>query len=66
MIVSAVATIYEEAGRENLKQCIEILGGHPIVDGTSVGVDFTGSPKSCEKFIELYEQFPKHNITVIS
>ena len=65
MLVSCTALIDNEAQIENLCQCIEILGGKPEVDGCSVGVAYEGNQVTAEKFIELFEHYPFHNITVI-
>ena len=62
MLVYAVATIDNPKQRENLCECIEILGGKPNVAFSDVVLDFNGSKEQCDKFIELFEQFPRHGI----
>lgn len=50
--------------RKNLAQCIEILGGTPIIDRDNVGVDFTGTREQIEKFEELFEMYVRSDIKV--
>ena len=51
---------------KNLCECIKILGGKPSVSGNMVCVDFCGSKAKADKFIELFEQYTRHGISVIS
>lgn len=61
-MIRCTATLSEEALKENLKQCIGILGGTPVVKGDIVSVDYDGPNE--QKFAELFEQFSDHTISV--
>ena len=61
-LVHCGAEVWEEQLRNNLCQCITIIGGKPIVNGNNVSVDYKGKP---DKMVALFDHFPVHNITVI-
>ncbi len=48
--------------RENLCDCVNILGGVPIISGNTVCVEYEGA--KAEKFIELFEHYIRHEIRV--
>lgn len=55
------AAVCEDARqRENLCQCVNILGGVPLITGNTVSVEYEGTLIS--KFVELFEQYPTHEI----
>lgn len=62
MKIYCLATVTDELQRQNLFQCIEILGGKPFSISEEVTLDFEGSPLQCDKFIELFSQYPYHAI----
>lgn len=46
--------------RENLCQCVNILGGVPRVTGDTVCVEYEGI--NTEKFVQLFEHYTRHEI----
>lgn len=62
MILYAVATVDNPQQRDNLCECIEILGGVANTSFSDVVLEYEGSKEECEKFIELFEQYPRHGI----
>ena len=62
MRVFCVATLDNQPQIDNLVQCIEIIGGKPIVNGTDVLVEFDGEKSKADKLIELFEHYSRHGI----
>lgn len=62
MRVSCVATIDNKEQRQNLCECITLLGGVPEINGTDVSVDFADNKEKCEIMISIFEQYPRHGI----
>ena len=62
MVLLAVATIDNPQQKDNLMKCIKILGGEPRTEFSDVSLEFIGSKEKCDKFIELFEQYPRHGI----
>lgn len=62
MKVICTAVVENPQQRDNLKQCVEILGGVPNIAGDTVCVEYDGEPSKAEKFIELYEHYVRHEI----
>ena len=54
------ATVDDERKRENLCECINILGGVARINGNDVSVDYEGS--NTLKMVELFEQYFQHGI----
>lgn len=54
------AVIDNPVQRDNLCQCIEILGGKPTESGDTISVEYEGP--NTEKFIELFENYTRHEI----
>lgn len=50
---------------ENLCECVNILGGVPCVSGDTVCVEYEGETPKAEKFIELFEQYTCHGISIV-
>jgi len=48
------------AQRDNLVQCINIIGGKPIVHKDQVSVEYSGEKEAL--MIELFEQYTRHKI----
>lgn len=65
MVVSCNAIVDNDQQIANLCQCIQILGGVPHVRKNIVCVDYEGDKAKAEKFIELFEHYSRHGITVI-
>lgn len=66
MHVVCSVVLEDERLRDNLCQCVNILGGTPSISGNTVCVDYSGSDKTAEKHVELFAQFPNHEIHVIT
>lgn len=62
MRVICAAVVENPQQRENLYQCIEILGGVPTVGNNTVCVEYEGENAKAEKFIELFEHYVRHEI----
>lgn len=60
-MVYCEATIKEPALRDNLRQCIKILGGEPYVHQDVVSVTAT---KNESRMIALFEQFELHSVQI--
>ena len=65
MHVICTAVLDNLLQRENLCQCIEIVGGVPIVARNTVCVEYSGDDQVAEKLIELFEQYCRHEIKVL-
>jgi len=66
MRVICTAVLENEPQRNNLRQCIGIIGGKPDVSGETVCVEYEGSSNVAQKFIELFEQYVTHEIKILS
>lgn len=60
MKVICTAIVENPQQRDNLCQCIGILGGVPIVGNDAVNVEYEGV--NAEKLIELFEHYVRHEI----
>ena len=65
MILTCNATVDNDQQIANLCQCVQILGGMPRVIRNMVCVDYNGPKEKAEKFIELFEQYSRHGISII-
>lgn len=63
MKIRCEAIVENPMQRENLKQCIIILGGKPEVANDKVSVEYEGEKQ--ETIIELFEHYTRHSITSI-
>lgn len=64
MMVKCNATIENPKQRENLIQCINIIGATPIVHGETVFASAYDDKEQIDKMMSLFEQFCKHSIRV--
>lgn len=62
MRVICAAVVEDSRQRENLCQCVNILGGVPCISGNTVCIEFEGRETTADKFIELFAQYPTHEI----
>lgn len=62
MILRLIAIIENPDQRENLRQCINILGEAPCIHRDSVCVTLPSDDARAEKFIELFENYTRHKI----
>lgn len=60
MKVICTAVVENPQQRDNLKECVQILGGVPNEAGDTVCVEYEGD--NAEKFIELFEHYVRHEI----
>lgn len=58
------ATIDNPLQRDNLIQCINIIGATPTVHGETVYVSVSDNEDIIDKMIRLFEQFHRHSIRV--
>lgn len=56
------AIIENPAQRENLRQCINILGGVPVIHRDKIVVDYEG--EKIDAMVKLFEQYVRHRIRV--
>ena len=61
-MVKCVAYV-EPAQRENLLQCINIIGGVPVVHNDQVSVTYSGEKEAL--MIELFEHYTRHEIQIL-
>lgn len=66
MHIICTAVIENDKQRENLCDCIRILGEKPDVSFDTVSVEYTGSQNTADKFAELFAQYPYHGICMLS
>lgn len=66
MIIYCEATIENPAQRDNLCECINIIAGIAKVENDKVKLEFEGSKEKCELLINLFEQYPRHGMFVVS
>lgn len=52
--------------RDNLCQCIEILGAEYDVSGTTVYADFTGEEDTAKKLMDLFRQYKTYGISILA
>lgn len=60
MHIICSAAIENEKQRDNLFDCIKILGGMPMVEGNVVSVEYMGDDMKASKIIALFEEYPDH------
>lgn len=48
--------------RENLRKCLNILGVEPCIYKDAVCMSFPETDVRADKFIELFEQYTRHEI----
>lgn len=66
MHVICTAMVDDDRSRQNLCECVKILGQRPQVSGKTVCVDYDGLNRTADKLVDVFSQFPCHEITVIS
>lgn len=62
MMVRCSAVIEHPKQRENLRQCLNILGIVPCIYKDVVSVSFDSEDAGADKFIELFEHYSRHEI----
>lgn len=58
--IICTAVVDNPQQRENLCDCVKILGGVPQLSGDTVCVEYEG--KNVDKFIQLFEHYVRHEI----
>lgn len=66
MKVTCTAIVEEPKQRDNLCECIEIIGGYPDVVGNTVFAEYDGESKKAHRLMSLFKQYPFHGISVLS
>ena len=66
MRVICTANVKDDRQKANLCECIGILGGKPIVEGDTIGVEYEGPNATVEKFVELFCHYPIYGICTSS
>lgn len=61
-MIKLVAIVENPQQRENLRQCINILGVAPCIHKDVVCMHCSEQDVQMDKFIELFEQYPRHEI----
>lgn len=62
MTITCTAIVENPQQRNNLCECIEILGGVPSINKEAVSVTLSRDDAKAEKFIELFEHYVRHEI----
>lgn len=62
--ITCTAVLDHDLQIENLRQCIEILGGDPIVNQNTVKVTAPYPSEIAERLIMLYEHYWRHTINI--
>ena len=58
--IICTAVVDNPQQRENLCDCVKILGGVPQLSGDTVCVEYEG--ENVDKFIQLFEHYVRHEI----
>lgn len=61
-MIRLVAVVENPDQRENLRQCLNILGVAPCIYKDVVCMHCEDDGEKTEKFIELFEQYTRHEI----
>lgn len=62
MTITCMAIVENPQQRDNLCECIEILGGVPCINKEAVSVTLSRDDAKAEKFIELFEHYARHKV----
>lgn len=62
MKIKCTAIVENPQQRDNLCQCIGILGGVPDVNKEAVSVTLLRDDAKADKFIELFEHYARHEV----
>ena len=62
MKIYCVANLDNKQQIENLCLCLGIVGANPIVDKSSVTVEYEGHKEKCDLIIQIFEHYPRHGI----
>ena len=65
MRVTCSAIVDDSRKRDNLCECIEIIGAEYTANGNTVYADYTGEKETGQKLISLFSQYPVHGISII-
>lgn len=66
MRVICTAVVEDERQRDNLCECVGILGGKPQISGNTVCIEYEGPERTATKYMELFEQYPTHGVSILS
>ena len=61
-MIRLVAVVENPIQRENLRQCLNILGLQPCIYRDVICMYCPDEGEKTEKFIELFEQYARHEI----
>lgn len=64
-MVKCIAIVEHPKQRDNLCECIRILGGTPCVNKDSVSVSLSSDNPQTEKFIDLFEHYVRYEIQYV-
>lgn len=62
MLFYGVAAVDNKPQRDNLCECITILGGEPRVSDCNVSVEYRGSKDECDKFVSLFKHYNRYGV----
>ena len=65
MRMTCSAIVEDPKKRDNLCECIEIVGADSVVMGNTVYADFSGDADTGKKLMELFKQFRQYGISII-
>lgn len=62
MRVICAAAVDDYSKRQNLCNCVSILGGTPNLSGNTVSVEFNGDASVAESFVNLFKNYLSYEI----
>lgn len=62
MHVICSATVENEQQRDNLFDCVKILGGVPTIEGDLVSVEYMGDDMRASRMVALFEEFSEYTL----
>lgn len=65
MRILCSAVVEDPRKRDNLCECIEIIGGDSSVMGNKVYADYKGDEETAKKLMALFSQYHIHGISII-
>lgn len=62
MHIVCTAVVDDERQRNNLCDCVKILGGMPTVAGNTVSVEYMGDDMRASQMVTLFEEYANHEL----
>lgn len=65
MKVVCTACVPEEKKRQNMVDCVRIIGAEATVEGDTIYVEYDGNIYISDKLIALFQHYPYHGISIM-